>query len=117
MDIIIVSGLVFNVRCLTNPHWQPEFRPLTGKDPVIIDYLQQNEDVEEMVQQLGGFLTRWLPMLEAENRSNLSVGIGCTSSRHRSVYIVNRLVTTFRGPGPTCTVASPGSTTAILKYW
>ena len=66
---------------------------------MIIDFLQQNKDVEETVQQLGGFLTYWLPMFEAENRSYLAVEIGCTGGRYRSVYIANRLVTTFRGRG------------------
>jgi UPF0042 nucleotide-binding protein len=95
----IDADYIFDVRCLTNPHWQPKFRPLTGEDPVIIDFLQQDEAVEEMVQQLGGFLNHWLPMFEAENRSYLAVGIGCTGGRHRTVYIVNRLVAAFRDRG------------------
>ena len=66
---------------------------------MIVNFLQQNEAVEEMVQQLGSFLTHWLPMFEAESRSYLAVGIGCTGGRHRSVYIVNRLVATFQGRG------------------
>ena len=66
---------------------------------MISDFLQINEHVEEMVQQLGGFLAHWLPLFEAENRSYLVVGIGRTGGRHRSVYIVNHLVTTFRDPG------------------
>ena len=66
---------------------------------MIIDFLQKNENVAEMVQQLGGFLTHWLPMFEAENRSYPAVGIGCTVGRYHSVYIANRLVTTFWGRG------------------
>ena len=62
---------------------------------MIIDFLRLNEDVEEMVKQLGGFLTHWLPMFEAENRSYLAVLIGCTGDSHCSVYIANPLVATF----------------------
>ena len=74
---------------------------------MIIDFLQKNEDVAEMGQQLGGFLTHWLPMFEAENRSYLAVGIGCTGGRYRSVYIANRPVTTFRGRGRPTLRAKP----------
>jgi UPF0042 nucleotide-binding protein len=93
------TDFIFDVRCLRNPHWQPEFRTLTGKDPDIINFLAQDEKVAEMVRQLEGFFEYWLPLFEAENRSYLTIGIGCTGGRHRSVYIIDRLVEAFRDRG------------------
>ena len=93
------ADFIFDVRCLPNPHWEPAFRPLTGEDPKIIEFLDQNENVQEMVRQLEDFLEYWLPLFEAENRSYLTIGVGCTGGHHRSVYIINRLAQAFRDRG------------------
>lgn len=85
------SDYVFDVRCLPNPHWQPELRPLTGKDPAVAEFLQQNELVEDMYQSITTFLNKWIPPVADENRGYLSVAIGCTGGQHRSVYMVERI--------------------------
>ena len=85
------SDFVFDVRCLPNPHWQPELRPLTGRDAKIVEFLCVHADTEDMFLALRDFLVRWVPRFEADNRSYLSVSIGCTGGRHRSVMVANRL--------------------------
>jgi RNase adapter protein RapZ len=91
------SDLVFDVRCLPNPHWEPTLRNLTGRHRPVIDYLGQNEQVEQMYRMIRDFVETWTPRFESENRSYLSVSIGCTGGQHRSVYIVERLGEHFRG--------------------
>jgi len=90
------SDFVFDVRCLPNPHWQPELRPLTGRDAKIVEFLCVHADTEDMFLALRDFLVRWVPRFEADNRSYLSVSIGCTGGRHRSVYLVERLADHFK---------------------
>jgi UPF0042 nucleotide-binding protein len=90
------SDFVFDARCLPNPHWEAELRDLTGADPQVIDYLHRYGEVEELFVSIRDFLARWLPRFEAEDRSYLSVSLGCTGGRHRSVYLVNRLAEHFR---------------------
>ncbi|MBX2807947.1 MAG: RNase adapter RapZ [Cellvibrionaceae bacterium] len=85
------ADLVFDVRCLPNPHWIPELRPLTGNDQAVIDFLSQQEAVAAMYNDIHHYLTRWLPHFEADNRSYITVAIGCTGGQHRSVYISNKL--------------------------
>ncbi|GAB7218582.1 RNase adapter RapZ [Vibrio comitans] len=82
---------VFDVRFLPNPHWEPELRPLTGLDKPIQDYLFSFEDVVELKQQIQAFIERWLPSLEKNNRSYLTVAIGCTGGRHRSVFLTQQI--------------------------
>jgi RNase adapter protein RapZ len=86
------SDLVFDVRCLPNPYWKPELRPFSGKDAQICAYLEAQPDVEEMYQDIHGFLAKWLPRYAAGERSYMSIAIGCTGGHHRSVYIAERLV-------------------------
>lgn len=83
--------LVFDVRCLPNPHWETELRPLTGQDQPVIDFLEAQPLVNEMFQDLVTFLDRWLPHFRENNRSYMTVGIGCTGGKHRSVYLAERL--------------------------
>lgn len=85
------ADFVFDARCLPNPHWQPALRNLTGRDRDVADYLEQQTLVLEYCQQLEHFLTDWLPRFRADNRSYLSVAIGCTGGQHRSVYLVEKL--------------------------
>ncbi len=85
------ADFIFDVRCLPNPHWEKSLRGFTGKDKEIIDYLDKQPAAHKMSEQLAAFLAEWLEFFEAENRSYLTIGIGCTGGRHRSVYIVERL--------------------------
>ncbi|MGB5396640.1 MAG: RNase adapter RapZ [Gammaproteobacteria bacterium] len=89
------SDFVFDVRCLPNPHWEPELRPLTGLDAEVIKYLQQQNDVDEMLDYIRGFLRHWIPKFEQQNRYYLTVSIGCTGGQHRSVYIAQQLCEDF----------------------
>jgi UPF0042 nucleotide-binding protein len=78
----------------------PELRGLSGRDGAVIDFLVASALVRQMDQQLGDFLAAWLPCFERENRAYLSVAIGCTGGRHRSVYLVERLARRFAGDFP-----------------
>ena len=85
------ADFVFDIRCLPNPYWEKNLRDHSGKDEDVILYLEQQSLVIKMVEDLVSFLTEWLNHFEAENRSYLTVAVGCTGGRHRSVYIVDRL--------------------------
>ncbi|MDY6943094.1 MAG: RNase adapter RapZ [Pseudomonadota bacterium] len=89
------ADFVFDIRCLPNPHWQPDLRAMTGKDQAVVDYLNADPLAEEMYQDIRTYLERWLPRFESENRSYMTVAIGCTGGQHRSVYFVERLATDF----------------------
>lgn len=85
------TDFVFDVRCLPNPHWVPELRTLTGFDEAVINYLEGHQEVNEMFNDIMNFIDKWIPRFEAENRSYLTIAIGCTGGQHRSVYIANKL--------------------------
>ncbi len=85
------SDFIFDVRCLPNPYWKQELRSLTGYDEGVIEFLESQVDVAAMLSDIIGFLTRWIPKFQANNRSYLTISIGCTGGQHRSVYIANRL--------------------------
>jgi UPF0042 nucleotide-binding protein len=85
------ADLVFDVRCLANPYYEPALRPLTGRDGAVAHYLEQQEGVAEMYEDIHRFITRWLPSYVRDGRSYLTVGVGCTGGQHRSVYLVERL--------------------------
>lgn len=89
------ADFVFDVRCLPNPHWIAELRPLTGKDPAVIDYLAAQAEVDRMFADIAGFLDRWLPSFADNNRTYMTVCIGCTGGQHRSVYLAERLGALF----------------------
>ncbi|MCH8504406.1 MAG: RNase adapter RapZ [Ectothiorhodospiraceae bacterium] len=91
------ADFVFAVRCLPNPHWEPVLRPLTGKDMAVQEFLEQQDGVTRMYNQIRDFLEEWIPAFERENRSYLTVAIGCTGGQHRSVYLSERLARHFRG--------------------
>lgn len=89
------ADMVFDLRCLPNPHWQPALREFTGLDAPVRDFLQGQEDVERMFAAISEFLETWLPSFANSDRSQLTVGIGCTGGRHRSVYMAERLAQHF----------------------
>ena len=89
------TDFMFDVRCLPNPHWEPDLRRFTGREKPIIKFLQQQSDVEDMFTDIRNYLRRWLPLFEAENRAYLTVSVGCTGGRHRSVYLIDRLADHF----------------------
>ncbi len=91
------ADYVFDLRCLPNPYWEPDLRELTGRDGPVMDYLARRDEVRQMERQLTGLLETWIPRYEAENRSYLTVALGCTGGRHRSVYLVERLREHFAG--------------------
>jgi RNase adapter protein RapZ len=91
------SDMVFDIRCLPNPHYEALLRPLTGKDGPVIEYLDANSNVTRMFDDIRRFVDDWLPCFIRDNRSYLTVAIGCTGGRHRSVYFVERLARYFAG--------------------
>lgn len=91
------ADFVFDVRCLPNPYWERHLRPLSGLDAAVVEYLDNQPAVRQMHADLAAFLERWLPRFEAENRSYVSVAIGCTGGQHRSVYMAEKLAEHFRG--------------------
>ena len=93
----IDADFVFDVRCLPNPYWRPELRLMSGNDPDVMQYLESQEDVAAMLADIIGFLTRWIPKHQNDNRSYLTIAIGCTGGQHRSVYVANRLSEHFAG--------------------
>jgi UPF0042 nucleotide-binding protein len=94
------ADVVFDVRCLPNPHWIPELREYSGRDEPVQAWLRAHDDVDAMEADLRRWLDRWLPAFEADNRSYFTVGIGCTGGHHRSVYLAERLAAHFAGEVP-----------------
>jgi UPF0042 nucleotide-binding protein len=93
------ADYVFDVRCLPNPHYDPELKPLTGRDLPVIDFLEKQEAVHAMVSDIRQFVGNWLPCFVRDNRNYLTVAIGCTGGQHRSVYFVEQLAAHFREEG------------------
>jgi len=89
------ADLVFDVRCLPNPHYDPILRPLSGKDREVIAFLDGEPDVAHMLEDIGRFIDTWLPAYIRDNRAYLTVGIGCTGGQHRSVYFAEQLAARF----------------------
>ncbi len=85
------ADFVFDARCLPNPHWEPTLRPLSGRDAAVCQYFERLPEVAEYLGAINAFISRWLPRFEAEQRNYVTVGIGCTGGRHRSVYLVERI--------------------------
>ena len=85
------ADFIFDIRCIPNPHWVPELRAQTGLDQDVIEYLEQHEEVKRMYSDIRQLLETWIPCFEADNRSYMTVAIGCTGGQHRSVYMVNKL--------------------------
>jgi len=89
------ADLVFDVRCLPNPHYDPDLRTLTGKDKAVIDFLEAEEEVRRMRDDICRFVATWLPCYIRDNRNYLTVAIGCTGGQHRSVHIAEWLAHEF----------------------
>jgi UPF0042 nucleotide-binding protein len=90
------ADMVFDVRCLPNPHYDPVLRPLTGRDAAVAAFLEADESAQAMLADIRGYVGKWLPCFVRDNRSYLTVAIGCTGGRHRSVYFAEQLATYFR---------------------
>lgn len=90
------AELVFDVRCLPNPHYEAALRPLTGRDGPVMAFLDAELDVRRMREDIARFVDTWLPCYVRDNRSYLTVGIGCTGGQHRSVYIAEWLASYFQ---------------------
>ncbi|HET6906622.1 MAG TPA: RNase adapter RapZ [Rhodanobacteraceae bacterium] len=91
------SDFVFDARCLPNPHWDPRLRPLSGKDAAVREFLVAQPLVGHFLDDIIRLLEEWLPRFEGEDKRYLTVAIGCTGGRHRSVYLAERLAEHFRG--------------------
>ena len=91
------ADMVFDVRCLPNPHYDPELRPLTGMDAPVAAFLEANANAREMRADIRDYVEKWLPCFVRDNRAYLTVAIGCTGGRHRSVYFAETLAAYFRG--------------------
>jgi UPF0042 nucleotide-binding protein len=91
------ADLVFDVRCLPNPHYEANLAPLTGCDRPVIDYFNLYPEVEQMYGDIRDFVAKWLKAYGRDNRNYLTVALGCTGGRHRSVYLVERLAQEFGG--------------------
>ncbi|HEX7381175.1 MAG TPA: RNase adapter RapZ [Nevskiaceae bacterium] len=94
---------VFDARCLPNPYWVPELRAMTGRDAPVARYLDTRPEVGEYATAVEAFLARWLPVFRDQGRPYVTVAVGCTGGRHRSVYLVERLAHHLRNA--TLTVA------------
>jgi UPF0042 nucleotide-binding protein len=93
------ADLTFDVRFLPNPHYEAELRDLTGLDEPVIEYVESSDGIGEFYERLGPLLDYLLPAYEREGKSHLTVGIGCTGGRHRSVVIAERLARIYEGAG------------------
>jgi UPF0042 nucleotide-binding protein len=90
------ADMVFDVRCLPNPHYDPKLRPYTGRDEPVIDFLSNDTGVQKMLNDIRRFIDEWLPCFDRDSRSYLTIAIGCTGGRHRSVYLAEALAEYFR---------------------
>lgn len=94
------ADLVFDVRCLPNPHYDPLLRPLTGRDAAVAEFLEAQPEVVRMREDIRSFITDWLPAYIRDSRAYLSVGLGCTGGQHRSVFLAECLARHFRELNP-----------------
>lgn len=93
------ADFVFDARCLPNPHWDAKLRPLSGRDQGVRDYLSAQPEVGEYVAQVTAFLDTWMPRIQADTRSYITVAFGCTGGKHRSVYLAETLAAHARDKG------------------
>jgi len=97
--------LVFDARCLPNPHWEPELRARTGLDADVAEFLSGHSIVQDFRDDVLAFVRRWLPALAEDQRSLLTVGIGCTGGQHRSVWLTSELGRALHNDGHSVVVA------------
>jgi len=93
--IPVDADIVFDVRCLPNPYWVIKLRSMNGLQQEVIDYLDSQDEVGEMFDDIRDYLERWLPRFEDNNRSYITIAIGCTGGQHRSVYLCEKLKSHF----------------------
>ena len=93
--VTLDADYVFDVRMLPNPHYEPQLRPLTGRNRPVIEFLDAQPEVQRMLAQIADFLRSWLPALARDHRNYVTVAIGCTGGQHRSVYLVEKLAAQF----------------------
>ena len=91
--------MVFDARCLPNPHWQPGLRAHTGLEASVQAYLEGHDIVETFCEDVLGFVKRWLPALAEDQRSLVTIAVGCTGGQHRSVYVIDRIGQALRADG------------------
>lgn len=94
------ADLVFDVRCLPNPHYDRDLRPMTGRDEPVAQWLSQFGSVTSMIDDISDFVRRWLPLYVQDTRSYLTIAIGCTGGKHRSVYVTEQLALRFADHSP-----------------
>ena len=90
------ADFVFDVRCLPNPYWETQLRPLNGRDVEVVTFLDAQPLVQEMIRDIAGFLEHWIPRYRDFQRSYLTVAIGCTGGQHRSVYVAEAVAKLLR---------------------
>jgi UPF0042 nucleotide-binding protein len=91
------ADFVFDARCvLPNPHYDPFLRTLTGHDAPVVEFIERETQADLLVEDIESFLRRWIPRFMLDQRATITVAIGCTGGRHRSIYIVNKLAERFR---------------------
>ena len=90
------ADFVFDARCLPNPNYDPRLTHLTGRDPAVVEFLGPDPATRRMLEDIRRFVADWLPAFERDNRSYLTVAIGCTGGQHRSVYLIESLAGLFR---------------------
>jgi UPF0042 nucleotide-binding protein len=90
------ADFLFDVRFLPNPHYDPQLRPQTGHDPDVIAFLERETQAGLLVEDIHRFLARWLPRFVLDQRASITVAVGCTGGRHRSVYVVDQIAERFR---------------------
>ena len=95
------ADFVFDARCvLPNPHYDPKLRPLTGRDPEVVEFLERETQANLLVEDIQRFLQAWIPRFALDQRASITVAIGCTGGRHRSIYIAHALAERFRSEYP-----------------
>jgi RNase adapter protein RapZ len=94
------ADFVFDVRTLPNPYWEPSLRHLTGRDPPVIEFLKEQAGAQRLIDDIESFITRRIADYQATSRGYLTVAVGCTGGRHRSVYVVEQLLTRFTSRFP-----------------
>jgi RNase adapter protein RapZ len=95
LGVPLDADLVFDVRTLPNPFYDPALRPLNGRDAPIVAFLDAQPDAAQLLNDIRGFVEKWLPAFKRDNRSYLTVALGCTGGQHRSVYMAERLASYF----------------------
>ncbi len=98
------ADLVFDVRFLKNPHYVPALKPLTGRDPTVASFIATDPDYEPFLERLRGLIGPLLPRFDAEGKSHLTIAVGCTGGRHRSVAVAEALADWLRGAGRSVTL-------------